>query len=126
MVLEVVARALTLDCTCAVEAYPSLCATSGRGAVVAQNAEQPELARAGLMEALSADQGAVCVSAAKAVSPLLGAASYRHAVTHLLTSVARKICMLRSVGAGERATVPGHPVVSGHRVAGRDCSRPAL
>ena len=28
----------------------------------------------------------------------------------LLTSVVREICMLRSVGAGERATAPGHPV----------------
>jgi hypothetical protein len=31
-------------------------------------------------------------------------------VKHLLTSVVREICMLRSVGAGERATAPGHPV----------------
>jgi hypothetical protein len=50
------------------------------------------------------------MAATKAVSPLLGAASYRHAVKQLLTSVVREICMLRSVGAGARATVPGHPV----------------
>ena len=29
---------------------------------------------------------------------------------HLLTSVVREICMLRSVGAGARATASGHPV----------------
>ncbi len=29
----------------------------------------------------------------------------------LLTSVVREICTLRSVGAGVRATVPGHPVL---------------
>ena len=33
-------------------------------------------------------------------------------MNQLLTSVVREICMLRSVGAGERATAPGHPVVS--------------
>jgi hypothetical protein len=31
-------------------------------------------------------------------------------VKQLLTSVVREICTLRSVGAGERATAPGHPV----------------
>jgi hypothetical protein len=31
-------------------------------------------------------------------------------VKQLLTSVVREICMLRSVGAGERETAPGHPV----------------
>src|SRR5437899_9474056 len=69
-----------------------------------------ELARADLVEAIPADQGAVSVAATQAVSPLLGAASYRHAVKQLLTSVVREICTLRSVGAGVRATVPGHPV----------------
>src|ERR1035438_9453264 len=43
-------------------------------------------------------------------SPLLGVASYRRAVKHLLTSVVREICTLRSVGAGARATALGHPV----------------
>jgi hypothetical protein len=62
------------------------------------------------VEALSTDPGAVSVAATKAVSPLLGAASYRHAVKQLLTSVVREICTLRSVGAGARATAPGHPV----------------
>src|SRR5208337_4143454 len=90
---------------------------SGRGAVLAQNAEQPELARADLVEEISADQGAVSVAATKAVSPLLGAASYRHAVKQLLTSVVREICTLRSVGAGARATAPGHPVGTGQPVS---------
>ena len=31
-------------------------------------------------------------------------------MNQLLTSVVREICTLRSVGAGERATAPGHPV----------------
>jgi hypothetical protein len=62
------------------------------------------------VEALPTDQGAVSIDATKAVSPLLGAASYRRAVKHLPTSVVREICTLRSVGAGERATAPGHPV----------------
>jgi hypothetical protein len=35
-------------------------------------------------------------------------------VNQLLTSVVREICTLRSVGAGERATAPGHPVVVRH------------
>jgi hypothetical protein len=85
---------------------------SGCGTLLAQNAEQPELARAALVEAISADQGSVSVVATKALSPLLGAASYRHAVKQLLTSVVREICMLRSVGAGERVTAPGHPVAA--------------
>ena len=49
-------------------------------------------------------------AATKAVSPLRGVASYRRAVNQLLTSVVREICTPRSVGAGERATAPGHPV----------------
>src|SRR5713101_1877016 len=90
---------------------------SGRGTLLAQNAEQPELARADLVGAIPADQGALSVAATKAVSPLLGAASYRRAVKQLLTSVVREICTLRSVGAGARATVPGHPVVPGPLVS---------
>jgi hypothetical protein len=46
----------------------------GRGAVLAQNAELPELARADLVEEISADQGVVSAIAIKAVSPLPGAA----------------------------------------------------
>jgi len=83
---------------------------SGRGTILAQNAEQPELERADLVGAIPADQGTVSAAATKAVSPLRGVASYRRAVNQLLTSVVREICTLRSVGAGERATAPGHPV----------------
>src|SRR6266849_1431153 len=90
---------------------------AGRGTLLAQDAEQPELARAGLVAAIPADQGAVSVAATKAVSPLLGAASYRRAVNQLLTSVVREICTLRSVGAGARATAPGHPVGTGQLVS---------
>src|SRR5713101_1653260 len=42
---------------------------SGRGTLLAQDAKQPELARAGLVEAIPADQGAVSVAATQAVSP---------------------------------------------------------
>jgi len=80
------------------------------GRLNAQNPEQPELARADLVEAIPADQGAVSVAATKAVPPLLGPASYRRAVKQLLTSVVREVCTLRSVGAGARATAPGDPV----------------
>ena len=83
---------------------------SGRGTLLAQHAQQSELEGSGLVEAIPTDQGAVSLSATKAVSPLLGVASYRRAVKQLLTSVVREICTLRSVGAGERATAPGHPV----------------
>ena len=82
---------------------------SCRGTLLAQ-VEQPELARADLVEAIPADQGAVSVAATKGVSPLLGAASYRRAVKQLLTSIVREMSTLRSVGAGARATASGHPV----------------
>ena len=73
---------------------------SGCGALLAQHAEQSELERRGLVDAIPADQGAVSTTATKAVSPLYGATSYRCAVKQLLTSVVREICTLRSVGAG--------------------------
>jgi hypothetical protein len=60
--------------------------------------------RGGLVEAIPTDQGPISTSATKAVSPLLGVASYRRAVKHLLTRVVREICTRRSGGAGERAT----------------------
>jgi hypothetical protein len=41
-------------------------------------------------------------------------------VKQLLKSVVREIRMLRSVGAGERVTAPGHPVVSRERYPYRD------
>ena len=77
---------------------------------MAQDAEQPELARAGLVEAIPTDQGAVSTGATQAVSLVLGDASARDAVNQLPTSVVREIRTLRSVGAGARATAPGHPV----------------
>ena len=49
---------------------------------------------------------------------------YRHAVKQLLTSVVREICMLRSVGAGERATAPGHPVAISNGRPYRDLKTP--
>jgi hypothetical protein len=41
-------------------------------------------------------------------------------VKQLLTSVVREIRTLRSVGAGARATVPGHPVAPGNWCPYRD------
>src|SRR5271167_3966826 len=73
---------------------------SGRGALLAQNVEQSELERRDQLGAIPADQGTVPAATTKAVSPLPGAASYRHAVKQLLKSVVREICTLRSVGAG--------------------------
>ena len=74
---------------------------SCRGVLLAQNAEQPELERPGLVEAIPADPGTVPSVATQAASPLWGAASSSHnAVNQLLTSAVREICMLRSVGAG--------------------------
>ena len=61
------------------------------------------------------DQGAVSIGATQAVSLVLGDASDRGAVKQLLTSVVREFRTLRSVGAGERATAPGHPVVMSNR-----------
>ncbi|MBZ5689223.1 MAG: hypothetical protein LAP86_29820, partial [Acidobacteriia bacterium] len=89
-----------------------------------QDAEQPELARAGLVEAISTDQGAVSIGATQAVSLVLGDASDRGAVNQLLTSVVREIRTLRSVGAGERATAPGHPVAISNGRPYRDLTAP--
>jgi hypothetical protein len=81
--------------------HPSLATgLSGRRALLAHHAQQSELEGRGLMEAIPTDHEAVSLSATKAVSPLLGVASYRRAVKHLLTSAVREICTLRSVGAG--------------------------
>jgi hypothetical protein len=91
--------------------HPSIATgPSGRGTLLEHHAQQSQLEGAGFVDALPTDQEAVSISATKAVSLLVGAASYRRAVKHLLTSVAREICTLRSVGAGERATALGHPV----------------
>ena len=42
---------------------------SGRGTLLAHHAQQSELEGAGLVEAIPTDQGAVSISATKAVSP---------------------------------------------------------
>ena len=82
----------------------------GCGTLLGQHAQPSELARSGLVEAIPTDQGTVSTSATKAVPPILGVASYRRAVSRLLTNVVREICTLRSVGAEARATALGHPV----------------
>lgn len=82
----------------------------GPWSVTNHDAEQPKLKRRDLLEGIPTDQGAVSVAAAKAVSPLPGAASYRYTVKRLLTSVVRENSTPRSVGARGRVTVPGHPV----------------
>jgi hypothetical protein len=72
----------------------------GPGALLAQVVEQSELGRRDPVGAIPAEQGTVPSATTKAVSPLQGAASYRHTVKQLLKSVVRQIRMLRSVGAG--------------------------
>ena len=74
---------------------------SGRGTLLVQTAEQPELAQCDSVAAVPTAQGAVSSIATQAVSPFLcGDPSYRYVVKQLLTSVVQEICMLRSVGAG--------------------------
>jgi hypothetical protein len=92
---------------------------SGRGVLLAQNAEQPKLDGHDLVEVLSSDTGADSASATKAVSPVCGATSYRHVVNHSLTSAVREIRTLRSVGAGA-GDRSGHPVALGNRRPYRD------
>jgi hypothetical protein len=70
------------------------------GALLAQDALQPELEGRLWLDEVPTDQGAISVVATKAVSPIPGAASYRCAVNQLLKSVVREIRTLRSVGAG--------------------------
>src|SRR5262249_45180347 len=61
-----------------IAAGPSSC-----GTLLAQDAEQPELARRGAMEGVSSRQGAVSAAATEAVPPVSGAARARGAVTSL-------------------------------------------
>jgi hypothetical protein len=69
--------------------------------LLAQNAEQRELARADLVEAIPADPRAVSVAATKLYLSLLGAASHRRAGKQLLTSVVREArYVLREPGRG--------------------------
>ena len=91
------------------------------------DALQSELEGQGLLGGIPTDQDAVSLHATKTVSPLLGDASYRGAVKHLLTSVVREICVLRLVGAGARATALGHPVGDQARPGNRlELAVPAL
>jgi hypothetical protein len=62
---------------------------SSRGTLLAQNAEQPELERDGLSGAIPTDQRTIPATTAKAVSPLPGAASYRHTGNQLSKSGVR-------------------------------------
>jgi len=83
---------------------------SCREVLLAQNAEQPELERPGLVEAISADRGTVSPAATQAAAPLWRAASSSHtAVNQPPKSVVRENCTLRSVGAGAGDRL-GHPV----------------
>jgi RNA-directed DNA polymerase len=72
----------------------------GGGALLAHDALQPESPRLPCLGSLPADQGAIAVTAAKAVSALSGVTSSCGAVNQLLKSVVRENCTLRSVGAG--------------------------
>jgi hypothetical protein len=73
---------------------------SGGRALLAQNAVQPELGRAHHVGHVPPDQTAATDLATKAVPSLSGVTSSRSAVNHLLKSVVREICTLRSVGTG--------------------------
>jgi hypothetical protein len=73
---------------------------SGRGALLAQNVEQSELAWRDPVGAIPTDQGTVPATSTKAALLLPRTASYRHTVNQRLTSVVREIRTLRSVGAG--------------------------
>ena len=63
---------------------------SGRGALLAQNVEHSELGRRDPVGAIPANQGTVPAATTKGVSPLQGAASYRHTVKQLLKNVVRQ------------------------------------
>jgi RNA-directed DNA polymerase len=74
---------------------------SGRGTLLAQNAEQSELARAVWWTQFQRIKSQFPLLATKAVSLLLpGAAGYRQTVNQLPTSPVREIRTLGSVGAG--------------------------
>src|SRR5215471_17882777 len=78
---------------------------SSCGALLAQDAEQPELERRDLVDELPSDQGAVSAVAAKAVTPLPGVTSYRYAV-RLLTSVVRENRTQTFCGSGSGRLLP--------------------
>src|SRR6202040_1067441 len=73
---------------------------SGGRTLLAQNAVQPELGRAHHVGHVPPDQTAATDLATKAVPSISGVTSSRSAVNHLLKSVVREICTLRSLGTG--------------------------
>src|SRR3984893_208388 len=79
--------------------FPAKGPSVGR-TLLAQNAVQPELGRAHHVGHIPPDQTAATDLATKAVPSLSGVTSSRSAVNHLLKSVVREICTLRSVGTG--------------------------
>src|SRR6201998_1161844 len=79
--------------------FPAKGPSDGR-TLLAQNAVQPELGRAHHVGHVPPDQPAATDLATKAVPSLSGVTSSRSAVNHLLKSVVREICTLRSVGTG--------------------------
>jgi hypothetical protein len=84
---------------------------SDGGALLAQNAEHPQPEGRDLVEDLSSDKERYPLLRPKLYLPSCGAASYRRAVSQLLTSAVREIRTLRSVGAGV-GDRPGDPVRS--------------
>src|ERR1700730_13623143 len=88
---------------------------SGGRTLLAQNAVQPELGWAHHVGHVPPDQTATTDLATKAVPSLSGVTSSRSAVKHLLKSVVREICTLRSVGTGG-----GRPPPVTRWVASRD------
>src|SRR5215472_6786803 len=75
------------------------------GALLAQNAEQPELERHGLMDAIPAGQGTVLSVATQAVSPLWGVATSSYAVNQLLKRSAENL-HATFCGSQGRVTAP--------------------
>jgi hypothetical protein len=94
--------------------------TSGRGAILAQDAEQPELERRDAMEAIPSDQGTVSAIATKAVSPPTG--SYKLSLRCETPSDERSAGKPHATFCGSRgrATAPGHPVAVGNYCPYRD------
>ncbi|SRR6266851_512911 len=86
---------------------------SGRGALLAQNAKQPELERRDLVEGIPSTQGAVSVAATKAISPPTG--SYKLSLRCEATSDERSAGNPHATFCGSRGrvTAPGDPVEDG-------------
>jgi len=78
------------------------------GTLLAQNAEQPELARADLVEALPADLRSGFRCCDQAVSPLTRKLQAIAACEATSDERSAGICMLTFCGSRERANRPGH------------------